>query len=212
MPQVPSDRPPKSEEEGRFLKLTFRLNQNPDLAVMNELALSLQFLPFVDQIKFDDLYAPREQISSFMQAVVQAQKIRPLIRKLQARRKFQKIGGLKSGDNGNKASPSLLKLHLEQNHRPVYDWSHAESVPGHNPKDSEESRERRKKIRTWPPAHGKYSIDGSSSGDILPAEHKVDVPGPGTILSTFVPRRANTIESRGHKQVNGMFCFAFPRS
>lgn len=209
MPQVLSDRPPKTEEEGRFLKLTFCLNESPGLAVMNELALSLQFLPYVDQIRFDDLYAPREQISNFMKAVVQAQKIRPLIRKLQARRKFQKVVELKNGGDRVEASQSLLKLHLQQNHHPVYDWSRAERAPGHNPKDSEDSQDRREKNRTWPPAQGKYSMNDSSSGDTLPAEYRVDVPGPGTMLSTFVPRRANTMNVGAHEKINGIFRFAF---
>lgn len=207
MPQVLSERPPKTEEEGRFLKLTFRLNENPDLAVMNELALNLQFLPYVDQIKFDDLYAPREQITNFMKAVVQAQKLKPLIKKMQARRKLQKVAELKTGDNRVGASKSLLKLYLEQNNHPVYDWSRAERVPGHNPKDSEESRDKRKKTRTWPPAHGKSSMSGSSSGDTLSAEYKVEVPG--TLVATFVPRRANTMDALAHEKANGTFCSAF---
>ena len=211
MPQVLSDRPPKTEEEGRFLKLTFRLNEDPNLAVMNELALKLQYLPHVDQIKFDDLYAPREQITNFMKAVVQAQKLRPLMRKMLARRKFQKITELKAGDNGVEASESLLKLHLEQNHHPVYDWSRAKRVPGHDPKDSEEARDRRKKIRTWPPAQAKSYMDGPLSGDRLSAEYKVDLPGPGTLVTTFVPRDVNTTDVLAHEQANGRFHYAFQR-
>ena len=209
MPQVLSERPPKTEEEGRFLKLTFRLNENPDLAVMNELALNLQFLPYVDQIKFDDLYAPKEQITNFMKAVVQAQKLKPLIRKMQARRKFQKVAELKTGENKVEASKSLLKLHLEQKHHPVYDWSGAEPVPGHDPKDSEKSRDKRKKTRTWPPAQRGPSMTGSSSGDTLSAEYKVDLPGPGTLVTTFVPRRVNTMDVLAHGHTNGTFHLAF---
>lgn len=196
MPQVVSDRPPKTEEDGRFLKLTFRLNQDPNLAVMNEIALNLQFLPYVDQIKFDDLYAPREQITNFMKAIVQAQKMKPLIRKMQARRKLQKVAEMKTGDNKIEVSKSLLKLHLEQNHLSIYDWSPAERVHGHNPKDSEESREARKQTRTWPP------VSRDLPGDTL---SKVDLPGPGTVFTTFVPRRANTTEVLAHEQANGTF-------
>lgn len=209
MPQVVSDRPPKTGEEGRFLKLTFRLNQDPNLAVMNEIALNLQYLPYVDQIKFDDLYAPREQITNFMKAIVQAQKMKPLIRKMQARRKLQKVAELKTGDNKIETSKSLLKLHLEQNHHSVYDWSPAERVLGHNPKDSEESRERRKQTRTWPPTHGKHSVSGTLPGDTL---SKVDLPGPGTVFTTFVPRRANTMEVLAHEQANGTFQPGFTSS
>ena len=202
MPQVLNDRPPKTsseDEEGTFLKLTFRLNKNPDLAVMNELALNLQYLPNVDQIKFEDLYAPKQQITSFMKAVVQAQKIRPLIRKLQAKRKLQTITELKAGGNEAKAPDSLLKLHLEQNHHSVYDWSRAEQpVRSDSPKNSEQSRNRRKKTSTWPPAQRK---SGPSYDDTLSAEYEVD--GPGRVVTRFVPRRVHTMGAQAHEQANG---------
>ena len=201
MPQVLSDQPPKTsseDEEGTFLKLTFRLNKIPDLAVMNELALNLQYLPYVDQIKFEDLYAPKQQITSFMKAVMQAQKLRPLIRRLRAKRRLQKVTELKAGGNEPKAPDSLIKLHLEQNNHSVYDWSRAERVRNNNPKNSEQSRNRRKKTSTWPPAQRK---SGPSSGDILSAEYEVD--GPGTVMTRFVPRRVHTMGAQAHEQANG---------
>ena len=201
MPQVLSDRPPKTsseDEEARFLKLTFRLNKNPDLAVMNELALNLQYLPFVDQIKFEDLYAPQQQITSFMTSVMQAQKIKPIMRKLQAKRKLREVTQLKAGGNKAKAPDSLLKLHLEQNHHSVYDWSRTERVRNDDPKSLEQSRNRSKKISTWPPAQKK---SGSSSGDTLSAEYKVD--GPGTVVTRFVPRRVQTMDAQAQEQANG---------
>ncbi|SLM41422.1 hypothetical protein LPUS_12415 [Lasallia pustulata] len=116
---------PESEKEGRFLKLTLKLNAQPDGAVMNELALQLQYLPHVDQVRFEDLYAPREQITDFMRFVVQAQKLRPLMRKFYAKRQLRRVLALKRGDNVAGAPPSLLKLHLEHNPQPAYDWSSA---------------------------------------------------------------------------------------
>lgn len=208
MPQVLSDRPPKTTEEGegedgRFLKLTFRLNKSPDLAVMNELALNLQYLPHVDQIKFEDLYAPREQLSNFMKSVVQARKIKPLIRKLQAKRKYQNLTTLKNGSSGVKPPESLLKLHLEQNHRPIYDWSHAERVQGHSSESSKHSRDRRKKMSTWPPIQRESD---SSFSDTLSTECKVDEPG--TFVTKFVPRRVHTMHAQVHEQANGtLLCF-----
>ena len=201
MPQVLSDPPSKissEDEEARFLKLTFRLNKNPDLAVMNELALNLQYLPYVDKIKFEDLYAPQQQITNFMTSVMQAQKIKPLIRKLQAKRKLQTVTQLKTGGNKAKAPDSLLKLHLEQNHHSVYDWSRAKRVRKDDPKSSEQSRKRRKKTSTWPPAQGK---SGPSSADTLSAEYKVDEPG--TIVTRFVPRRVQTMDAQAQEQANG---------
>ena len=208
-PQLLSNQPPKAKEEGGggFLKLTFRLNEDPDLAVMNELALALQYLPHVDQIKFDDLYAPREQIANFMHAVFQAQKIKPLVRRMQARRKLRKVAELKAGDSEPKASTSLLKLHLEQNHRPLYDWSDAKPV-GHNPQDSEGSRDRRRKNSTWPPTQGQ-SINGSSSEDKTSTE--LYVHGPGTLVTNFVPGRVHAMDTPAPEQTDDTFPFITSR-
>ena len=199
MPRVLGDRPLKSEGE-RYLKLTFRLDQDPNLAVMNELAKNLQYLPHVEQIRFEDLSAPREQISNFMKTIVQAQKIKPLIRKMQAKRKRQVLADLQTGDKKIETSKSLLKLHFEQHHHSIYDWDRVERVTGHQPVDSEESRGKRKKTGTWPPALENSSINGSSSGDTYST---LDLPGPGTMFTTFVPRRANTIDVSAHEQTNG---------
>ena len=199
-PQVVTDRPPRAKEEGRYLKLKFRLNANPDLAVMNELAVHLQFLPHVDQISFEDLYAPKEQITDFMKLILQAKKIRPLIRKIHAKRQLRKIAELKSGENGTQAPSSLLKLTLDHDHHPAYDWSSAAEVSHHHPKKSEHFRDPRKQSETWPPVQ---AMNSSFSGGELSAEYKMDVSGPGTLISTFVPQVVNTMQEFPQGQNNG---------
>ena len=193
-PQVLDDRS-KTTEEGRHLKLTFRLSDNPDLAVMNELALHLQFLPHVDRITFEDLYAPKEQIANFMQSIIQAQRLKPLIRKMQARRQLRKVLELKTVNNGFNPPTSLLKLHLEHNHPPAYDWSGAFHDHSHRPNEPEQLRNNRnRKTGTWPSAEGKHLENGSLSDSQPSSDSIVDVPGPGTLVTKFVPRRVNTMD------------------
>ena len=144
-PQVSSEKLPKATEDGRYLKLTFRLNQDPDLAVMNELALQLQFLPHVDQIRFEDLYAPREQITGFLRLVLLASKLKPLVRKLHARRQRRKIQAL-AEQTEEKATPSLIELHMEHSHRPACDWSSASQVVDHDPKHTQDLLDRRERL------------------------------------------------------------------
>ena len=166
-PQVQSHQPSKGLEEGRFLKLTFRLNESPDLAVMNEIALNLQFLPHVDQVRFEKLYAPKEQITDFMRLVLLASKLKPLLRKLHAKRQRRKLLALVA-QNENKPSTSLIELHLENQQRPTCDWSSAVQVPNHEPKVTQISRDRRKKNRTWPPTEARSAINGThSSGELF---------------------------------------------
>ena len=204
-PQVLTDRPPKAKGEGRYLKLTFRLNDNPDLAVMNELAVHLQFLPHVDQIRFEDLSAPKEQITDFMHLVLQARKLRPLVRKLHAKRQLRKIAEMRMGEHGDQTPSSLLKLTLDQNHHPAYDWSSASRVSDHSPAYPKRSRDKDKKSETWPPAQIPSS-NGSLPNGQASAEYRVDLPGPGTLVSTFVPRGVDTMNGILQEQANGTTC------
>lgn len=191
-PQVVTAKPPKAskEEEGRYLKLTFRLNQSPDLAVMNELALHLQFLPHVDQLRFEDLYAPKEQITDFMTQVLRASKLRPLVRRLQARRQRRKILALV----GQTTPSSLIKLHLENSDRPACDWSSAEHVKNHNPSTSQELQDERKKRKTWP-VREPSSNDNLSSDRQIPTEYIVDVLEPRHVSPSF------TLSTEGTNQL-----------
>lgn len=203
-PQVVTDRPPKAKEEGRYLKLTFRLNENPDLAVMNELAVHLQFLPHVDQIRFEDLSAPKQQITDFMMLVLQARKLRPLLRKLHAKRQMRRIAEMRTGENGVQTPSSLLKLTLDQNHHPAYDWSSASRVSDHSADSSEKSRDQGKKSGTWPTVQATSSTKESLHNVQLSADCEVGPSGPIGSVSTFVPRRVNTMHGLPQKQANGM--------
>ena len=177
-PQIITDKPPKATEEGRYLKLTFRLNGMPNLAVMNQLALRLQFLPHVDQIRFEDLYAPREQITDFMRMIVQAKRMRPLIRRLVAKRQLRKIRDV--GTEKKEIETSLLELSLDQKYRPAFDWNGAYENSDHTTKDSEYSRYQTKKSGTWPSTEITVSTPPSLPNIQLPADHKMDALMPGS--------------------------------
>ena len=202
MPQTLSDRPSKTEREGTYLTLSLRLNEDPNPAVMTELAKTLQNLPHVEQIRFEDLSAPEDQISNFILAVVQAQKIKPLVRKMQARRKRQGLAELKIGDKKIEASKSLLKLHFESHRHSIHNWDCVERVHSHRPENYEGSRDREKKTGTWPLAPEKHSMNGSSSGD---TNSILDLFGPGTALTSTVPQRVLTINHPASKQADGTF-------
>ena len=133
-PQVHTHNAKPGDLESTNLKLTFRLYKKPDLAVMNELALCFQYLPHVEQISFEDLFAPREQVTAFVHAVVQAQKLRPLIRRLQAKRNLNKIR------HSVETSQIKLRRTLEQHHSSGWDWGSAE-VSEHRDESSHRSKD-----------------------------------------------------------------------
>jgi len=188
-PQIPV--PTAKNEDGTYLKLTLRLNQNPDGPVMNELALQLQYLPYVDQIRFEGLHAPKEKIEDFMRFVDRTKLLLPVIKKMHTRRQLRKIMNMERENNQNNVEPPkrLMKLRLKQNRRAVYDWTSA--VRHDTPQHSEELRDRRKKTMTWPPEKAESSMGANSNGNVS-SENKFDVPGPGTFVTSFLPRRMTT--------------------
>lgn len=101
-----------------------------------------------------------------------------------------------------------MTLHIEHQHNPVYDWSSA-VFSKNTPRDSEESRDRRRKSETWPPAQANYSSSTMSllSDSSLQAETHVDVlPDPGPIFTsrpTSTSRRVNTFSGSTHAQASG---------
>ena len=120
---------------------------------MNELALQLQYLPHVKKVKIESLYAPMEQITNFMRIVMQAQKIRPLIRKLQAKRMLRRFADVKKSSSD--LPDELLELERTQTYPPAYDWSTA--FRDHDTRDSEEPRDEVKDLTTWTPGQGQTS-------------------------------------------------------
>ena len=203
-PQVIMDEPPNAKEDGRYLKLKFRLNGMPNLAVMNELALRLQFLPHVDQITFEDLYAPREQITDLVRMILQAQRIRPLIRRMLAKRQLRKIGKKRTDEEGEEIPTSLLKLSLDPKQYPDFDWNGAYENSDHKTKDSEHSRYQRKKSGTWPPIEARVPTPPSLPNIQMPADHKVDTPVPGSVASTPVSRVMDPKDGLSQDQAHGI--------
>ena len=133
-----------------FLNLTLQLHGTPENVNLNELALSLQYLPHIDQVRFENLYAPKRQIDKFFRVIRQAQKLRPLMRRAIARRKVNKIKEMLTKEDARTYEPSYLKLLLKQHPNPVHDWSSAvlkESCSGPNKGDQHHSK---RKSATWP--------------------------------------------------------------
>lgn len=137
-PQIPPPEP-NEKRESTLLELTLRLNKEPDGVVMNELASHLQYLPHTEEVRFENLHAPIDQLENFMLFVLRAQKLRPLVRRLCARRQFLKVAKIVEGND--MAHPAnLMDLHLSQNHISLFDWSSAAECSPRN----------KRKSPTWP--------------------------------------------------------------
>ena len=126
-PPIPNDKPPEAKTKGELvLNLSLRLTgQQIETGMMNDIASHLQFIPHVEAIRFQNLSAPSKEIAKFMQLIIRAQKIRPLLRKLHARRHIREFQ--KSSQLDNNHPQSLLEKELKQYSR--YDWSNVSAGP-----------------------------------------------------------------------------------
>lgn len=193
---------PGPEVEGVFLNLTLRLNEEPQGAIMNELALHLSFLPHVDLVRFEHMYAAKRQMEGFMKFVYQTKRLRPLIRKLYARRQLRKVAAMVKDENKEKPAPSLVRLLVEQEHKPIYDWSSAKM--SHHP---------RTKAVTWPASHPTKPSESSKtallSNQFFSLAIKADAPGG---ISSLLPHCHTNTENLlyGHSSGVGLGLLASP--
>ena len=172
-PQLPVTKP-NPETEGIYLDLTLQLSEQPEPAITNELALNLSFLPYVDNIRVENLYASRQQMENFVAFGNKAQKIRPFVRRLHARRQIRRVVDMIRGENGSKVEPALARLLLGQKFNSICDWDSAELSPI-----------TRQKSGTWPPTQSrKYSQIKSLSNPLFSLEYKADIPSGRALLNS----------------------------
>lgn len=191
-PQAPDvSQKPESEKGGAFLNLTLKLNKQPDSIAMNQLATNLQYLPHIDEIRFEKLYAPREQIEDFMQFVRRAAKLRPLVRKVHAKRRLKKLQAPPEDEKDRQRPLNLMKLWLDQKPSPACDWSSA--LQDSNPSPSSPIIRARKKSFTWPPVEEASSKKAKSfSNRFFSMDYQLALPTTSSLPQLFPPRRANT--------------------
>lgn len=191
-PQVPSAFVEAESKRGpAYLNLTLKLNKEPNSLAMNELAQSLQYLPHIDQVRFEKLYAPKKQIENFMQIVRQATKLRPLIRKMHAKRRFRELMALSKSEMVPQRPLSLMKLYMDQKHSSTFDWSSA--LDDHNPSPSSPAIHRRRKSFTWPPVEPESSKKETSfSNRFFSVDYQLTLPKTPSVSRFFQPRRLKT--------------------
>ncbi|KAL8849660.1 MAG: hypothetical protein Q9221_005350 [Calogaya cf. arnoldii] len=188
---------PTRENESAYLNLTLKLNKEPDSIVMNQLALQLQYLPHVDLVRFEKLYAPRRQIEDFMHFVRLAAKLRPLIRKVHAKQRLKKL--MTQNKEVSQRPLSFIALYLDQKQTSACDWSSA--LDGHNPSPtspltSPSSGNRRKKSFTWPPIEPQTSKKSTTlSNRFFSLDYQFNLPRTSSIPGIFQPRRVRTMGS-----------------
>ena len=191
-PQEASAKTGNLDKESTYLNLTLKLNKKPDSIVMHQLALSLQYLPYIDIVRLEKLYAPRKQMDDFVLFARRAARLQPLVRRIHQKRKLKELRALPQGEQNFQRPLSLIKLYLDQKHSPTFDW--ASALEGHVPTPSSPIAPRRKKSSTWPPVEVEASRKGTrGSNRFFSVDYKFALPGKPSIPGIFQPRRAMTV-------------------
>lgn len=204
---------PIPEDQSAYLNLTLKLNKEPNSVTINEVALHLQYLPHVDRVRFEKLYAPKRQIEDFMHYVRLAAKLRPLVRKLHAKRRLKKL--MAQHEHVSQRPLSFIAMYLDQKQVSPYDWSSA--LDGDNPRptsplQSPSSGNRRKKSCTWPPVEPQTSRKGTSlSNRFFSLDYRLNLPRTSSIPGIFQPRRVQTMGSFPAGHTDRSSIFGFPR-
>ena len=177
-------------EAAAQLKLTLQLRTPLDgnmNALMHELAVQLQYLPHVEKIRFEDLYAPRQKIEDFMSMIVRSQKLRPLIRKLYIKRKRKEL--LAKNENDQVKPPHRVVDMLLRPKQQHYDWS---SAVMDDASASNTHNHHRSKSFTFPIVWGEYMTTKKSLLSPLSlSDFRPGISSSG-LLSHFRPRHVNT--------------------
>lgn len=175
-----------------LLKLTLRLNGEPGNVMMNQLAMALQYLPNVDEVRFDKLYAPKDQIEDFMFEVYRATKLRPLVRKLHAKLRLKKLKAIAPALNPIGSHSKFVNLLLDHKTRSPYDWSSATTDKKSDPSFIHHDRRR---SFTWPTNRGVQRGDKKSfSNRLFSIDYKLSIPDRNSLISRILPRPVKIID------------------
>ena len=110
------------------IDLTLRLTELPDPAKINELARALQYLPHVDEIKFEKLHAPAEEIQEFFYCMRKAMHIKKFIKIIRLRLQRKALAKeLQEMSHAEGRRPSL-RINVATHQFQTPDWSNAEAI------------------------------------------------------------------------------------
>ena len=134
------------------LSLTLRLHQSLNInTVLSQIALKMQYLPHVDEVRVESLYAPQERIEHMRGVLRQIQKLRPIIRRACARRRLKKIQETLTGIDAKACKKNVIRfMYGEGSVHPALDWN--PEVAGRINRQGAITKPLlpRKKSSTWP--------------------------------------------------------------
>ena len=117
-----------SQKHHITIDLTLRLTELPDPAKINELARALQYLPHVDEIKFEKLHAPAEEIQEFFYCMRKAMHIKKFIKIIRLRLQRKALAKESRETSHAEGRRPSLRVNVAAHHFQTPDWSDAEAI------------------------------------------------------------------------------------
>lgn len=127
-PLVTSFQPEGALKKKVTIDLTLCMADLPDPAKINEVARALQYIPHVDEIKFEKLHAPAAEIQEFFYGMKKAMYTKKIIQKIRLRlHKKAEAQELEQASYSPGRRPSL-RVNVAPNHDQTPDWINAEAI------------------------------------------------------------------------------------
>jgi hypothetical protein len=127
-PMSPDEKPSLKNDPGSesraTIDLRLHMTKMPDQLMVSELAKAMQYLPYVEELQFEDLRAPDAQLAEFIVGLNKARVLKPLVAKLRRRLavKRMKQQGIDVSPSSAPA-PHKSPLNTRPRNSPLYDWS-----------------------------------------------------------------------------------------
>ncbi|KAK8214215.1 hypothetical protein IWZ01DRAFT_540104 [Phyllosticta capitalensis] len=126
---TPAMTPDPEQSSPVFVDLRFQLSMVPNQSIMQELASHMQYIPYVHKMEFKNLSAPEAKLQDFMEDVIRAQRIKPLLKKIRVRREAIRINRQK--EDGMQISPIQRQNSfgpLPQRNSELHDWTPSQGL------------------------------------------------------------------------------------
>jgi hypothetical protein len=134
-PLPPHDKPKtKPETDSKYtIDVRFHLTRSLNLEELNTVVKALQWIPFVQRIKMQNMRSPDDDLSKFIRTVHMANRLRPLLAQIRHRRDYKQAKQLRRTDTSSPTSPTAGTtsehfLGKEPRNVELFDWSNATAV------------------------------------------------------------------------------------
>ncbi|KAH8696833.1 hypothetical protein GQ44DRAFT_718969 [Phaeosphaeriaceae sp. PMI808] len=117
------------------IDVRFHLTKSLDLVQLNKVAKSLQYIPYVQMVKLQNMHSPNDDLRNFIRTVYLANRLRPLLARIRRQIELKKARQLFRTDS-SLSSPSVAtseRFHVQEPRDVgLYDWSKAQAITPHD--------------------------------------------------------------------------------